>query len=136
MFAPLQGREWAFPLWQAGGVAGWACVAAELGGFVFAWWARIHLGKLWSGAITLKPDHRVVEDGPYRLVRHPIYTGILLALYASLAMTGSLAGIAGAALMTAGFVWKARIEESWLAGELGSAYADYRRRVPMLVPFV
>jgi protein-S-isoprenylcysteine O-methyltransferase Ste14 len=86
--------------------------------------------------VTRKDDHRIVDTGPYGLVRHPIYTGILLALYATtLAFPGPF-NVAGSVLMTIAFVIKARLEERFLSEELGAeAYAAYRRRVPMLVPF-
>ena len=136
VMARLQGGRWALRPWRAPLAVEWACVVVEVAGFAFAWWARIHLGRLWSGTITVKPEHRVVQSGPYRLVRHPIYTGILLAIAATVVAVGSLSGIAGALLMSGGFYWKARVEESMLREELGPAYDDYRRRVPMLVPFV
>jgi protein-S-isoprenylcysteine O-methyltransferase Ste14 len=106
-------------------------------GFAFAWWARIYLGTLWSGQVTLKPDHHIVDTGPYALVRHPIYTGILTAVLATMAAKGTLPGVAGAAIILVGVWMKARIEERWLRQELGAeAYDGYARRVPMLVPFL
>ena len=123
-------------LWHIGFIGVWICIALEALGFAFCWWARIHLGKLWSGTITRKADHRIVDTGPYGLVRHPIYTGILLAVLATMLAKGSLPGIAAAVLLTLGLWMKARLEEAWLRSELGAeAYDEYRRRVPMLVPF-
>ena len=58
---------------------------ATFAGILFAWWVRIHLGRLWSGAITRKEGHRVVDSGPYGLVRHPIYTGLLAATFTTAA---------------------------------------------------
>lgn len=105
-------------------------------GFAFAWWARLHLGTLWSGQVTRKADHRIVDTGPYGIVRHPIYTGILLSFYASLLLRPGWLGLASAIIMTLSFVMKLRLEERFLSAELGAeAYAAYRRRVPMLVPF-
>lgn len=104
-------------------------------GLAFAWWARLHLGRLWSGTVTAKAEHHVVDTGPYRLVRHPIYTGLLLAILATMVAKGTVWGIAGAVLVIVGTVIKAKLEERFLRGELGSAYDDYARRVPMLVPF-
>src|SRR5690349_13132033 len=63
-------------IWRIGLGAAWAMVALAVGGFLFAWWARLHLGRLWSSGIARKEDHRVVDSGPYALVRHPIYSGI------------------------------------------------------------
>jgi protein-S-isoprenylcysteine O-methyltransferase Ste14 len=127
---------WTPPLWTLPRAAAWGCVALSIAGFAFAWWARIHLGTLWSGSITRKADHRIVDTGPYGLVRHPIYTGVILALVGLAAMKATPAALLGAALITLSFWLKARFEEGFLSAELGQeAYAAYRRRVPMLVPF-
>jgi len=124
-------RLWLVTLDQA-----WVCAAVVALGFAFSWWARIHLGALWSGWITRKADHRVVDTGPYGIVRHPIYTGILLAVYATAAAKGTILGLIGALLITLGIWMKARLEERWLRAELDpGAYDNYRGRVPMLVPF-
>jgi protein-S-isoprenylcysteine O-methyltransferase Ste14 len=123
-------------LWVLGDDASWAMVGLVAAGFLFTWWARIHLGALWSGTITRKEGHHVVDTGPYAFVRHPIYTGILLAAFATAAQRGTAVAIAGAFVMTLGFWIKARLEEKFLRTELGAeAYDSYRRRVPMLVPF-
>ena len=115
------------------GVLGLALVVLGLG---FATWARVYLGRNWSAAVTLKRDHELVRSGPYRWVRNPIYTGILLAVYATAALKGTVPGIAGAAIITLGLWMKARLEEDWLRQELDAgAYDSYRRRVPMLLPF-
>jgi protein-S-isoprenylcysteine O-methyltransferase Ste14 len=136
LFVPAHGYRGPLRLWMVTSGIAWACVAAIVAGFMFSWWARIHLGALWSGRITKKKDHRVVDTGPYALVRHPIYTGILFAIYATAALKGTVLGLVGAAIVTAGVYLKARLEEVWLAQELEpDAYARYRRRVPMLVPF-
>jgi protein-S-isoprenylcysteine O-methyltransferase Ste14 len=124
-------RLWLVTLEQA-----WVCTALVALGFAFAWWARIHLGALWSGQITRKADHRVIDTGPYGIVRHPIYTGLLLSVYATAAAKGTILGLLGAFLITLGLWMKARLEERWLRGELDpGAYDGYRRKVPMLVPF-
>ena len=107
------------------------------GGIFFAWWARIHLGRLWSGSITRKEGHHVVDTGPYRLVRHPIYTGLIGATIATATAAATVTAVVGAVLITFGMWLKARTEERFLTEELGpEAYAAYQRRVPMLVPFV
>ena len=124
------------PIWQTPETARWALAAVVAVGIAFAWWARITLGRLWSGTITLKPGHKIIDTGPYALVRHPIYTGLLLAAYATAIAQGSAYAFAVAAAVTVAFVVKAWAEERFLSRELGAeAYDDYRRRVPMLVPF-
>lgn len=123
-------------LWRLPEGAGWATFVLALGGFAFAWWARVALGRLWSGIITLKAGHRIVDTGPYGIVRHPIYTGILLSAFATTAAFGRASGLALAAVLVAVLFVKALAEERFLAAELGAeAYGAYRRRVPMLVPF-
>jgi protein-S-isoprenylcysteine O-methyltransferase Ste14 len=107
-----------------------------LAGILFTWWARLHIGRLWSGSITRKADHYIVDTGPYALVRHPIYTGLILAIIATAAAQATVTSILGAVLIAGGFWLKAKIEERFLTAELGvEAYGSYRRRVPMLLPF-
>ncbi len=124
-------------LWHVGYDGAYALAGLTLAGIVFAWWARIHLGRLWSSAITRKEGHRVIDTGPYALVRHPIYTGLIVAICATAAAQATVSGCFGAALITLGLWLKAGIEERFLMSELGTeAYGAYRRRVPMLVPFL
>jgi len=112
-------------------------VALTVAGFVFMWWARIHLGKFWSSEVRIKADHRIIDTGPYGLVRHPIYTGIIVSGYASAILRGTMAGFIGATLMTVSWYLKARLEEQFLREQLGAEnYDSYARRVPMLVPFM
>lgn len=121
--------------WDVGETGAWATLALVVAGFAFAWWARLHLGVLWSGTITRKQDHRVVDTGPYALVRHPIYTGLLLSGFATAIARGRWEALIGAFLFALGCWIKARQEERFLSEELGPEYAAYRKRVPMLVPF-
>jgi protein-S-isoprenylcysteine O-methyltransferase Ste14 len=125
----------ALHLWRAPPILAWSAVAFSVLGCAFCWWARVHLGALWSGTVTTKRDHHVVDSGPYAMVRHPIYTGILAAAMGQAALTGTLRGLAGLALLTLGFVLKARLEERFLKGALGSAAYDvYAAHTPMLLP--
>jgi len=123
-------------LWRPSNAVAWSLVAVAIVGFLFTWWARVTLGALWSGNVTRKAEHQVVDRGPYALVRHPIYTGLDLAVLATAALRGTVLACAGAALMIVGFYMKARLEESFLSQELGpEAYQAYARRTPMLIPF-
>jgi protein-S-isoprenylcysteine O-methyltransferase Ste14 len=123
-------------LWTVPDQVQWALVGATAFGFLFCWWARLHLGSLWSGAVTKKVGHHVVDTGPYRLVRHPIYTGIILSSFATAFAKATPLAIAGAATMAFGWFLKARLEERFLREQLGKdAYDAYAARVPMLVPF-
>jgi protein-S-isoprenylcysteine O-methyltransferase Ste14 len=125
------------PLWNPGKGGTYALAVLLVAGLLFTWWARIHLGRFWSNEITRKEGHRVIDTGPYGLVRHPIYTGLIAAILATGAAVGTAAAILGAVLITFGLSVKARAEESFLSSELDrSAYDSYRRRVPMLIPFL
>lgn len=124
------------PLWPVTGAIGWLLAGLVICGFLFTWWARIHLGQLWSSSVTRKEHHHVVDTGPYAIVRHPIYTGLLLAIIATVLLRGTILTLTGSALIAAGIYVKARVEEEFLRQQLGDAYAAYARRVPMLVPFV
>jgi protein-S-isoprenylcysteine O-methyltransferase Ste14 len=123
-------------LWRMPASLAWAMVVLAAGGLLFTWWARIHLGRLWSANVGRKAHHRVVDTGPYAIVRHPIYTGIIIASAATAGLRGTLLSWLGASVMTAGWVIKARMEEAFLREQLGDeAYGAYARRVPMLSPF-
>ena len=125
------------PIWQIGDYGACALVGVMLVGLALIWWARMQLGRLWSSAITRKEEHRLVETGPYALVRHPIYTGIITALLATAATQATLLALLGAVLIAIGLWVKARTEERFLLAELGpDDYESYRSRVPMLIPFV
>ncbi|MEO6013168.1 MAG: isoprenylcysteine carboxylmethyltransferase family protein [Devosia sp.] len=122
-------------LWSTPDAYEWLLVAVALVGFALTWWARIHLGTLWSGRVTRKADHKIIDTGPYAIVRHPIYTGLIVALAATAMLRPGLFGIAGVALIVVSFSLKYRLEERFLMEELGPEYAAYRKRVPALVPF-
>lgn len=126
-----------FPIWTLSPDVKWAMVALAALGFVFCWWARVHLGRLWSGSVTRKEGHHVVDTGPYAIVRHPIYTGVLTAAFATMMVRGTAPAVAGFALLVIGYVIKGRVEENFLREELGAqAYDAYARKTAMLLPFV
>jgi protein-S-isoprenylcysteine O-methyltransferase Ste14 len=103
-------------------------------GLAFAVWARRHIGRNWSGTVTLKENHVLIRTGPYAWVRHPIYTGLLTAVLGTAIARGELRGVWALALCTIGFVIKLRIEERWMREAFGSEYARYSAEVPALVP--
>jgi protein-S-isoprenylcysteine O-methyltransferase Ste14 len=124
-------------IWDAGNDVAFGLIVVMLLGLLLTWLARIHLGRLWSSAITRKERHRVVDTGPYAFVRHPIYTGIITALASTAAIQATLAALVGATLICSGLWLKARAEERFLMAELDADdYGSYCRRVPMLVPFL
>jgi protein-S-isoprenylcysteine O-methyltransferase Ste14 len=122
------------PLWSVATAVGWLLAGLVICGFLFTWWARIHLGQLWSSSVTRKEHHHVVDTGPYAIVRHPIYTGLLIAIVATMLMRVTAITLTGSALIAAGIYVKARVEEEFLRQQLGESYDAYARRVPMLVP--
>lgn len=124
------------PLWTIGFYGGASLLIAMLAGLFVTWWARIYLGRFWSGVITRKEHHTLVDTGPYAFTRHPIYTGLVTALLATGVAEATIAALLGAGIMTFGFWLKARAEEQFLLFELGpDVYRAYCRRVPMLIPF-
>jgi protein-S-isoprenylcysteine O-methyltransferase Ste14 len=124
------------PIGGLQGPIGWAMVALAFLGFAFCWWARVHLGALWSANVVRKDDHHIVESGPYGLVRHPIYTGMLAATLALAVVDDLPQAWVGFVIITVGYIMKASLEERFLRQELGpEAYDGYRRRVPMLIPW-
>jgi protein-S-isoprenylcysteine O-methyltransferase Ste14 len=114
----------------------WSAVALVAAGLGFSVWARLHLGSNWSGAVTLKEQHELIRSGPYRWVRHPIYTGLLLGLLGSAIARDEWRGLLGFAIATVGIVRKLRIEEHWMRELFGDEYVRYSSEVAALLPFV
>jgi protein-S-isoprenylcysteine O-methyltransferase Ste14 len=127
----------AAPLYHVGTLGTYVLALVTVLGISFTWWARIHLGRFWSNAITHKEDHRIIDTGPYGMVRHPIYTGLIIAILATGIAVGTWTALLGALFICFGEWQKARMEEGFLSVELGQeAYRNYSRRVPMIVPFL
>jgi protein-S-isoprenylcysteine O-methyltransferase Ste14 len=123
------------PLLRLAAPLQWVAAALALAGLGFCWWARICLGRNWSWEVTRKEDHQMVYAGPYGFVRHPIYTGLIIAAAATALLIGKAPSFAGLGLIIAGLWIKARLEERFLSTQLGGkAYADYARRTGMLLP--
>jgi protein-S-isoprenylcysteine O-methyltransferase Ste14 len=99
-------------------------------------WARAVLGRNWSGTVTLKEDHELIVRGPYRLVRHPIYTGLLAMLIATWMEQGHIAGMIGLVLAFASFWIKSNYEEGVMLGQFPGEYPAYRERVKRIIPFL
>jgi protein-S-isoprenylcysteine O-methyltransferase Ste14 len=108
-----------------------------LAGIGFRWWAIITLGRFFSVDIALQEQHRVVQEGPYRLVRHPAYTGLLISfLGMGIAFMNWLSLVLVMVPITAFFLYRIKIEEEALSEELGPAYLEYRRMTKRLLPGV
>ncbi len=115
----------------------WIGTALLVAGMLFAVAARLHLGGNWSGSVTLKQDHTLTRSGPYRFVRHPIYTGLLLAFFGSCVLAlGEWRGVLAMALMTAAFLRKIQIEERFMREQFGDQYERYRQEVAALIPWL
>ena len=107
-------------------------VAAGLG---LAVWARWHLGRNWSSTVTLKEGHTLIQSGPYRKIRHPIYTGLLLALIGTAAAIGEWRGVLAVACAFIGVRWKIRVEEERM-GRTFPQYEQYRNATSALIPLL
>ena len=106
-----------------------------LAGLLVAIWARVTLGGNWSARVTLKEDHELIERGPYRLIRHPIYSGLLLMILGTAVLAGQMGGFIALVICFCGFWVKLHQEEALLAKHL-PGYSKYLRRTKALVPFV
>ena len=118
----------------ASDTAGWIGVVLTAAGVAIAFWSRWHLGANWSGVVTLKEGHELIRSGPYRTIRHPIYTGILLALLGTAVTLGEVRGLLAVAITWISFYTKARREESFLTQEFGDRFAEHRRHTGMFLP--
>jgi protein-S-isoprenylcysteine O-methyltransferase Ste14 len=110
------------------------CVAATISGLLFAVWARLALGANWSGTVTIKTNHQLIRRGPYRWIRHPIYTGMLAALLATAITQGLLSGMIGFAFVFLALYRKARREESFLSQEFGDGFVEHQQHTGMFLP--
>jgi protein-S-isoprenylcysteine O-methyltransferase Ste14 len=116
--------------WRAG-----LGLAAFVAGLAFAIWARLHIGRDWGTPMSQKDDPELVTTGPYRLVRHPIYAGIVLASVGT-AVALSWAWLVPVALAGAYFGYAALVEERNLARQFPDVYQAYMRTTKMIVPYV
>jgi protein-S-isoprenylcysteine O-methyltransferase Ste14 len=103
-------------------------------GLAFAVWARAYLGGNWSGAVTVKVDHQLVRTGPYRWVRHPIYSGLILALIGTALERRQLRGVVAVVLLWIGLTMKRKIEERFMTSTFGAQYDEYTRTTGAIVP--
>jgi protein-S-isoprenylcysteine O-methyltransferase Ste14 len=110
--------------------------AIVIAGLLFSVWARTYLGRNWSASVTLKADHELIRDGPYRFVRHPIYTGLLVAIVGSAIVRGEWRGVIAVVIAVIALWRKLQLEERWLGETFGDAYARYCAEVSALIPFV
>ena len=114
----------------------WSGAAITAAGLLFSVWARHYLGGNWSQAVTVKEDHELIQSGPYSLVRHPIYTGLLVGFIGSAVSLGEWRGILAVLLVGSSFWRKLRTEERGMRQLFGERYLNYERRVSALIPFL
>ena len=105
-------------------------------GLLFCLWARAILGRNWSGSVTLKENHELIVRGPYRLVRHPIYTGLLAMVVATVIQQGHIAGMIGLILVFVSLWIKSSHEEEVMRKQFPNQYPAYRERVKRIIPFI
>jgi protein-S-isoprenylcysteine O-methyltransferase Ste14 len=122
-------------LWPRSLTAYWIGVALIALGCGCSVWARVHLGRNWSGAVSVKEGHELIRSGPYAYVRHPIYTGIITALLGTAIVSGTVRAALGLVIMTAAFVRKLHLEESFMRETFPGEYERYSAQVPALIPF-
>ena len=124
-------------LWRVTPLVGIVADAVTVTGLLIALWARWMLGANWSANVVFKERHELIEGGPYRFVRHPIYSGVLLMLLGTMLMWGRLTGVIALVVVIAGLSVKASLEERLLLKHFPESYARYRRRVrAAVIPFV
>ena len=135
------GKSWTWAGWMSwqlvppGPLRLGSALALTVAGLAFTVWARMHLGGNWSGTVTLKEGHELIRTGPYGWVRHPIYSGLLLALLGSALACGELRALIGLAVVTAAFGRKLLIEERFMRESFPEQYHEYCAEVPALIPF-
>jgi protein-S-isoprenylcysteine O-methyltransferase Ste14 len=123
-------------LWPVGFLPFWLGAAVTITGLLFAVWAREHLGSNWSRSVTIKQGHELITTGPYSVVRHPIYTGILTGFLGMAIAISQVRGFIVFVLISIAFWIKLRMEEQWMRSQFGEAYASYARETAALVPYL
>ncbi len=113
---------------------GWTGAGLALFGSAFAIWARLILGTNWSAEVQIKEGHTLIRRGPYKFIRHPIYTGILLIIVGDALAIGELRAILAFFLILIGFARKAKKEESYLSAEFGPAFDEHVRHTGFFLP--
>jgi protein-S-isoprenylcysteine O-methyltransferase len=121
------------PLSESVGMGG---LILTIVGIAFAIWARFYLGGNWSAIVAIKQQHRLIQSGPYAIVRHPIYTGLVLGALGTALVVGEFGAFLAVVIVFAGWQAKAAQEESFLRTEFGDAYLRYQQHVKMMIPFV
>jgi protein-S-isoprenylcysteine O-methyltransferase Ste14 len=114
----------------------WTGTALLALGLAFSVWARVYIGRNWSATVTIKEDHELIRSGPYALVRHPIYTGLLLAFIGTAIVRAEWRGVLAVLIVFAALWRKLRLEERWMSETFGEEYRRYREHTAALIPFL
>jgi len=122
--------------WPVGFWPFWLGAIVLAGGLLFAVWAREHLGSNWSRSVTIKQDHELITTGPYAVVRHPIYTGILAGFLGTAIALSEVRGFVAFVLIFFILYRKLRMEEQWMRSQFGETYATYAHQTAALVPYL
>jgi protein-S-isoprenylcysteine O-methyltransferase Ste14 len=113
-----------------------AGVSISILGTAFAVWARILLGSNWSAKVAIKEGQRLIQNGPYAVVRNPIYSGALFFMIGAALVSGQVRGLVGLGLVLI-YAWlKGKTEERFLSEEFGEEYREYQKRVKFMIPFI
>ncbi len=123
-------------LWPAGLWPFWLGAAVTIVGLLLAVWARGYLGSNWSRSVTIKQDHELITTGPYAVVRHPIYTGILTGFLGMAIAISQVRGFFVFVLIFIALWLKLRMEEQWMRSQFGETYATYAHQTAALVPYL
>jgi len=123
-------------IWPQGYLPFWLGAAVTVASLLFAVWAREHLGRNWSSSVTIKQGHELITTGPYAVVRHPIYTGILSGFLGMAIAIAQVRGFIVFVLIVFVLWLKLRMEEEWMRSQFGETYATYARRTSALVPYL
>src|SRR5271154_7555064 len=123
-------------LWPQGLWPFWLGAAVTIAGLLFAVSAREHLGRNWSRSVTIKQGHELITTGPYAVVRHPIYTGILAGFLGMAIAISQVRGFIVFVHIFLAFWIKLRMEEQWMRSQFGETYATYAHQTAALVPYL
>ena len=124
------------PIWPVGFWPFWLGAAITVSGLLFAVWGREYLGTNWSRSVTIKQGHELITSGPYAVVRHPIYTGILTGFLGMAIAVSQVRGFIALALIFLALWIKLRLEEQWMRSQFGETYVAYARHTAALVPYL
>ena len=127
----LYRQLWPYGIWPF-----WIGAAVTVAGLLFAVWARRYIGTNWSSEVTIKQDHELITTGPYALVRHPIYTGILTGFLGTAIALSQVRGFIGFVLIFLVLWAKLRREEEWMRSQFGETYTTYTQHTAALVPYL